>query len=169
MDVFAGDLEAAGLLALARHDDGPPPAVTPPPAGDGQGRHTMRLAGTGQVIASQAEMIAAAPGRAPGRARDSSNGRPGGGMSRGAIFRPGVTDDTRLAQARERFLAAEPVEPGQVRDMILASWWRSRRWHVAADRIDLCYVRDPDLDTPLTRNALPVLHNLYRSNTRLSG
>ena len=45
----------------------------------------------------------------------------------------------------------------------MASWWRSRRWHVAADRIDLSYVRDPDLDTPLTRNALPVLHDLRES------
>ena len=84
-------------------------------------------------------------------------------MSRGAIFRPEVTGDTRLAQARERFLTAEPTEPGQVRDTILASWWRSRAWHVAADRIDLCYVRDPDLDTPLTRNALPVLTDLRES------
>jgi len=76
-------------------------------------------------------------------------------------LRPDVTDDTRLAQARERFLAAEPIEPGQVRDLILASWWRSREWHVAADHIDLSYVRDPDLDTPLTRTALPVLQNLH--------
>src|SRR5258708_7875334 len=80
-------------------------------------------------------------------------------MSRGA-FRPGVTDDTRLAQARERFLTAEPIVAGQVRDRILASWWRSGQWNVAADRIDLSYVRDPDLDTPLTRNALPVLEDL---------
>src|SRR5258708_4821081 len=80
-------------------------------------------------------------------------------MSRGA-FRPGVTDDTRLAQARERFLTAEPIVAGQVRDPILASWWRSRQWNVAADRIDLSYVRDPDLDTPLTRSALPVLEDL---------
>ena len=94
-----------------------------------------------------------------GQARGSSDRRPGG-MSRGAIVGPGVIDDARLAQARERFLTAEPIEPGQVRDTILASWWRSRRWHVAADRIDLSYVRDPDLDTPLTRNALPVLHDL---------
>ena len=58
MNVFtAGDLEAAGLLALARHDD------RSPSASDGQGGHAMRLAGTGQVTASQAEMIAAAPGR----------------------------------------------------------------------------------------------------------
>jgi transcriptional regulator of acetoin/glycerol metabolism len=66
----------------------------------------------------------------------------------------------RLAKTRERFLTAEPIEPDQVRDTILASWWRSRRWNVAADHIDLSYVRDPDLDTPLTRSALPVLRNL---------
>jgi transcriptional regulator of acetoin/glycerol metabolism len=74
-----------------------------------------------------------------------------------------VTGDGRLAQARERFLTGEPVEPGQVRDTILASWRRSREWHVAADRIDLSYVRDPDLDTPLTRSALPVLQNLHEN------
>ena len=84
-------------------------------------------------------------------------------MSRGARLRPEVTGDSRLARTRERFLTAEPVEPGQVRDTILASWWRSRAWHVAADRIDLSYVRDPDLDTPLTRNALPVLQNLHET------
>ena len=71
-----------------------------------------------------------------------------------------LTGGDRLAKTRERFLTAEPVEPDQVRDTILASWWRSRRWNVAADHIDLSYVRDPDLDTPLTRSALPVLRNL---------
>ena len=81
-------------------------------------------------------------------------------MSRGARLRPEVTGDSRLARARERFLTGEPVAPGQVRDTILASWRRSREWHVAADRIDLSYDRDPDLDTPLTRTALPVLQNL---------
>jgi sigma-54 dependent transcriptional regulator, acetoin dehydrogenase operon transcriptional activator AcoR len=81
-------------------------------------------------------------------------------MSRGAIVRPDVTDDTALARARERFLTAEPIEPDHVRDTILASWWRSRRSNVAADRIDLSYVRDPDLDTPLIRSAAPVLSSL---------
>jgi sigma-54 dependent transcriptional regulator, acetoin dehydrogenase operon transcriptional activator AcoR len=84
-------------------------------------------------------------------------------MSRGARSRPEVTGDSRLARARERFLTGEPAEPGQVRDTILASWRRSREWHVAADRIDLSCVRDPDLDTPLTRAALPVLQNLRES------
>jgi sigma-54 dependent transcriptional regulator, acetoin dehydrogenase operon transcriptional activator AcoR len=74
-----------------------------------------------------------------------------------------VTDNSRLAQARERFLTAEPIEPGQVRDTILASWRRSRDWHVAADRVDLSYVRDPDLDIPLARTALPVLEDLGES------
>jgi transcriptional regulator of acetoin/glycerol metabolism len=134
MNAFtANDLEAADLLAPARHDDGAPPTATPPLASDGQGRHAVRLAGTG------------------------------GGVSRGARLRPEESDDTRLALARERFLTAEPIEPGLVRNTILASWWRCREWHVAAGRTDLSYVRDPDRDTPLARSALPVLQNLRES------
>jgi Xaa-Pro aminopeptidase len=74
-----------------------------------------------------------------------------------------MTDDSRLARVRERFLTAEPIEPGQVRETILASWRCCRELHVAAGRIDLSYARDPDLDTPLTRNALPVLQSLRDS------
>src|SRR5712691_6164004 len=81
-------------------------------------------------------------------------------MSRGPAVAPEVTDGTGLARARQRFLAAQPLEPGQVRDTILASWQRSRRWNVAAGHVDPCYVRDPDPDTPLTRSALPVLQSL---------
>src|SRR5216683_7608951 len=88
---------------------------------------------------------------------------PGGAMSPALTPQPPLTDSPRLAQARERFLTGEPVQPDQVRDTILASWWRSREWRVPADRIDLSYVRDPDLDTPLTRSALPVLTDLHES------
>jgi len=84
-------------------------------------------------------------------------------MSRSVTARPRLATGDPLATNRERFLTAEPVEPNQVRDTILASWWRSRRWNVAADRIDLSYVRDPDLDTPLTRSAMPVLRQLRES------
>jgi transcriptional regulator of acetoin/glycerol metabolism len=84
-------------------------------------------------------------------------------MSGGAIVRPEVADDTRLAEARERFLTGEPIGPGQVRETILASWWRSRKCNVAAGHIDLPYVHDPGLDTPLTRSALPLLRNLRDS------
>jgi sigma-54 dependent transcriptional regulator, acetoin dehydrogenase operon transcriptional activator AcoR len=66
----------------------------------------------------------------------------------------------RLARTRERFLTRDPVEAQQVREPILASWWRSRQWNVPADHIELSYVRDPDLDTPLTRSAMPVLRHL---------
>jgi sigma-54 dependent transcriptional regulator, acetoin dehydrogenase operon transcriptional activator AcoR len=73
---------------------------------------------------------------------------------------PGLITGDRLAKNRERFLTAESVEPDQVRETILASWRRSQRWNVAADHIDLAYIRDPDLDSPLTRCALPVLRHL---------
>jgi sigma-54 dependent transcriptional regulator, acetoin dehydrogenase operon transcriptional activator AcoR len=66
-----------------------------------------------------------------------------------------------LAEARERFLAAEPVDPGAVRKPILASWWRSRQWNVAADHIELDYLRDPDLESNLARTADPVLRHLH--------
>jgi sigma-54 dependent transcriptional regulator, acetoin dehydrogenase operon transcriptional activator AcoR len=81
-------------------------------------------------------------------------------MSTEAMIGPEVTENTGLAQTRERFLTGELIGPGQVREVVLASWWRSRRWNVDAGHIDLPYVHDPDLDTPLTRHALPVLRNL---------
>ncbi len=81
-------------------------------------------------------------------------------MSRGAVVAAEVTDGAGSARARQRFLAAQPLEPGLVRDTILACWQRSRRWNVAAGHIDPCYVRDPGTGTPLTRSALPVLQSL---------
>ncbi len=77
-----------------------------------------------------------------------------------AVHLPALADSKALADSRERFLTAESVRPNEVREPILASWWRSRQWKVAADRVTLPYVRDPNLDTPLTRNAMPVLRNL---------
>jgi transcriptional regulator of acetoin/glycerol metabolism len=67
----------------------------------------------------------------------------------------------RLAENRERFLTDEPVETDGVRDAILASWWRSRHYAVAADHLELPYIRDPDVDSPLARTAGPVLRNLH--------
>ena len=74
---------------------------------------------------------------------------------------PPSVGSRRLAAARERFLTSDAVTPGAVRAPILASWWRSREWNVAADRVELSYIRDPDLDTPLTRGAVPVLTSLH--------
>jgi len=67
----------------------------------------------------------------------------------------------RLATARDRFLAAEPVDPEVVRQPILASWWRSRELNVAADRLNLSYLHAPNLESPLARSASPVLTRLH--------
>ena len=66
-----------------------------------------------------------------------------------------------LAEARDRFLSAEPVDRKVVREPILASWWRSREWRIAADRLDLSYLGAPDLGTTLARAAEPVLRHLH--------
>jgi sigma-54 dependent transcriptional regulator, acetoin dehydrogenase operon transcriptional activator AcoR len=67
----------------------------------------------------------------------------------------------RLAAARDRFLAAEPVDPRYVREPILASWWRSKEWRVAPDHLDLSYLRPPNLELALPRAAEPVLRHLH--------
>ena len=74
---------------------------------------------------------------------------------------PPRTSRDLLAEARVQFLQAEPVDSGTVRKPILASWWRSRQWHVAADRVDLDYLHEPDLETRLVRGAKPVLRKLH--------
>ena len=52
------------------------------------------------------------------------------------------------------------MDSAAVRKPILASWWRSRQWQVAADHIDLNYLHEPDLETRLVRSAEPVLRRL---------
>jgi sigma-54 dependent transcriptional regulator, acetoin dehydrogenase operon transcriptional activator AcoR len=78
-----------------------------------------------------------------------------------ASVRRGALADSQIAQAREKFLTQGMAHPPEVRDAILASWRRSREWNVAADRLELPFVRDPDLDTSLARSAVPVLRQLY--------
>jgi transcriptional regulator of acetoin/glycerol metabolism len=75
----------------------------------------------------------------------------------------GALPDNRVAQARQEFLTQGEVHPPEVRGAILASWRRSREWNVAADHIESPYIRDPDLDTALTRGAMPVLRQ-FRDN-----
>jgi sigma-54 dependent transcriptional regulator, acetoin dehydrogenase operon transcriptional activator AcoR len=74
---------------------------------------------------------------------------------------PPQTSRDELAEARVRFLQADQVDTTVVRKPILASWWRSRGWHVAADRVDLDYLHDPDLESTLARSAAPVLRRLH--------
>lgn len=74
---------------------------------------------------------------------------------------PGSGDGSRIARARLSFLTYDAFPVGDVRRPVLASWVRSRRWNLPADRIDLPYVADPDLDLPLVRSATPVLRRLH--------
>lgn len=70
------------------------------------------------------------------------------------------TSTKALAAAREQFLTAATVQTDAVRDTILASWWRSRTWNVAADHIELPYRKDPNLDTLVAQVAKPILSRL---------
>src|SRR6516225_3298528 len=112
------------------------------------------------VIRTTRPRFARTPAGSP-RVPRRHRGGTGGAMVPSAAPLPPSAGSARLAEARERFLTSETVAPGLVRGPILASWLRSRDWHVAADRVELCYIRDPNLDTPLTRNAVPVLRNLH--------
>ncbi|HEY3896295.1 MAG TPA: helix-turn-helix domain-containing protein [Pseudonocardiaceae bacterium] len=73
--------------------------------------------------------------------------------------------DTRhgggLAQARELFLTAEPVQPGVVRDSILASWTRSRESQVAADHLELPFNPNLDRKSRLAHSADQVISTAY--------
>ncbi|MGE3289206.1 MAG: sigma-54-dependent Fis family transcriptional regulator [Pseudonocardia sp.] len=66
----------------------------------------------------------------------------------------------RVAHARVSFLVDDPLEPGIVREPILASWTRSRQFDVAADHLDLPYETDADRDSLLIRTARPILDDV---------
>ncbi|MET0453752.1 MAG: helix-turn-helix domain-containing protein [Mycobacterium sp.] len=67
---------------------------------------------------------------------------------------------TRHARrARERFLTDHDLDQA-VRESISVSWRRSRALNVPADRLELPFVREPNLDSPLVDAADPVLRQL---------
>ncbi|AEF40598.1 sigma-54-dependent Fis family transcriptional regulator [Hoyosella subflava] len=68
-----------------------------------------------------------------------------------------TTKDVQVA--RERFLADDELDR-TVRAAISTSWRRSKALSVPADRLDLVFVREPKLDSPLMRAAGPVLQQL---------
>jgi transcriptional regulator of acetoin/glycerol metabolism len=71
-----------------------------------------------------------------------------------------VTQQT-LARQRVRFLTSSSLPDDAVRMPILASWRRSREMHVAADEVNPILTVNPELDTPLSRAAAPVLQRLF--------
>jgi transcriptional regulator of acetoin/glycerol metabolism len=66
----------------------------------------------------------------------------------------------QLAEARSRFLSADEVADGAVRESILASWRRSQSLDVAADHLPAQQVRVWDAEDPLLAAAGPVLRKL---------
>lgn len=63
-------------------------------------------------------------------------------------------------QAREEFLSAPGTDALPVRPAVLDSWRRSQALHIHVDRVELPFVREPDLDTPLMNAAQPVLRSI---------
>ncbi|MEJ3659302.1 helix-turn-helix domain-containing protein [Actinomycetes bacterium KLBMP 9759] len=63
-------------------------------------------------------------------------------------------------RARTSFIVENKIEAGVVRDSILASWTRSREWHVASDSVELSNDFDLEPDSPLTRAAAPILSDV---------
>jgi transcriptional regulator of acetoin/glycerol metabolism len=80
----------------------------------------------------------------------------------GRPFRPipsRLTDPSAdlLVRARTSFLVDDKVEEGVVRDTILASWARSRAWHIDCDRVELSGEFNLEPDSPLVRAAAPII------------
>ncbi len=71
-----------------------------------------------------------------------------------------VDTSTRLLQARDDFLTSGSVDDALVSGTVRDSWQRSRELRVHPDRVDLPFVREPDLDSPLVIAAAPIVHQL---------
>jgi transcriptional regulator of acetoin/glycerol metabolism len=65
-----------------------------------------------------------------------------------------------LLRARERFLSNGSLDEETVRPGVLDSWRRSKSLRVHPDRVDLPFVREPNMDSPLVIAAAPVLRRI---------
>jgi transcriptional regulator of acetoin/glycerol metabolism len=74
-----------------------------------------------------------------------------------ALLAPEDAGSARLALARTAFLTEGLAAPEVVREPILASWTRSRLWHVPVDHLDVPFESDLDGESALLRAARPVL------------
>ena len=106
---------------------------------------------TGAADVHARPRTAAAPRRSvwPTRSRTDSTPR--------RSLTPEDAGSARLALARIAFLVRGRPAPDVVRDTILASWTRSRLWHVPVDHLDVPFDADLDSESALLRAARPVL------------
>lgn len=89
----------------------------------------------------------------------SIGSQPHGGAAGGLPTAVSAGSD-ELARARTSFLSEGQVAAGVVREPILASWTRSRVWHVRPDHLELPFEAGPEGETRLTRAAEPVLRDI---------
>ena len=75
-------------------------------------------------------------------------------------YRTDGTVDGVLMRARSSFLVDDRVQQGTVRDTILASWTRSREWHIDVEDVELSDAFSPERDSPLVRAATPILNSV---------
>ncbi|GAA5060714.1 sigma-54-dependent Fis family transcriptional regulator [Nocardia callitridis] len=66
----------------------------------------------------------------------------------------------RLRRARETFLSTASFDEFPIRPTVRESWRRAHALRIHPDQVELPYVRDPNLDSPLTNAAAPVLRRL---------
>ena len=64
-----------------------------------------------------------------------------------------------LRKARDKFFTEQEFDES-VRDQISFSWERSRSLNIPPDSLQLPFVREPDMDSPLVVAAAPVLRQL---------
>ncbi|MBF4997406.1 siderophore-interacting protein [Nocardia sp. BSTN01] len=70
-------------------------------------------------------------------------------------------DTTSLLQrARDQFLSSGAVDDRLISGTIRNSWQRSVELRIHPDRVELPFVREPDLESPLVTAAAPVIHRL---------
>lgn len=86
--------------------------------------------------------------------------RPDGDDAGRQVRLPLSAEVERIAEARSAFLTDDSFEQGAVRAPILASWTRSRNFHVPFDHLDLPYESDSDPDSPLWRAANPIISEM---------
>ena len=73
---------------------------------------------------------------------------------------------TEIEQAREKFLSVESLDAVRslgediLQPSVLDSWRRSQALHVHPDRVELPYVREPNMGSRLARAAAPVLQRV---------
>ena len=77
----------------------------------------------------------------------------------GGKVEAGETPEGALIRARTSFLVDDRVDDGSVRDIILASWNRSREWNIDADGAELSAF-DTESDSLLVRAARSVLDSV---------